>query len=211
MIRANLLPRPKETIALFGFELDGEYARQALIGFAIVVAIALLGIGIETLRTQRLEAAARDAESALAVRAPERIESQRLEAAARDAESALAAHGPARIESQRLALDVARYQEIAREAAAVGRSGATAAIEIARIGNAVPERVWLDSLAHSPSGFDLAGGTSSVDTLSGTILTLGDALPGRAASLVSIDNRDAGAAGIRFAARIAENATRTAR
>ena len=187
MIRANLLPRPKETIALFGFELDGDYARQALVGFAVVIAVALLGIGIETMRTQRLEAAARDAESALA------------------------AHGPARIESQRLALDVARYQEIAREAAAVGRSGATAAIEIARIGNAVPERVWLDSLAHSPSGFDLAGGTSSVDTLSGTILTLGDALPGRAASLVSIDNRDAGAAGIRFTARIAENATRTAR
>jgi hypothetical protein len=182
MIRANLLPRPKETVALFGFEFDGEYVRQALIGFAIVVAIALLGIGIETLRMHRLGAAARDAETALAVRAPERTESQRL------------------------ALAVARYQEIAREAAAVRRSGGAAAVEIARIGNAVPSRVWLDSLAHSSNGFDLVGGTTSVDTLSGAILTLGDALPGRAASLVSIDNRDAAADGIRFTARIAENA-----
>ena len=38
MIRANLLPRPKETFSLFGLELDAEYLRQALVGLAIVIA-----------------------------------------------------------------------------------------------------------------------------------------------------------------------------
>jgi hypothetical protein len=183
MIRANLLPRPSESLALFGFQLDADYLRQALLGVSIVAAIALLGVGIEMLRLHRLGVAANDADAALLARAP------------------------VRVESKRLALEVARYQQIAREAGAVRRSGPAAAVAIARIGNAVPARVWLDSLTRTSNGFELSGGSRSVDALSGAMVMLNRALPQRTASLVSIDNRNSASDGIRFTARILDATT----
>ena len=182
MMRANLLARPKEMVSLFGIELDSEYLRQGLLGLAIVFAIAVLGIGMETLRLHRIEGAALDQEAVLAARASERNDSKKL------------------------ALDVARYQEIAREEDSVRRSGAVAAVSIARIGNAVPARVWLDSLTHDTGGFELIGGSRSVDALGGAMLDLGAALPGRKAALVNIDNRSGSGDGVHFTARIANAA-----
>jgi len=178
MMRANLLPRPKESIALFGFDFDADYLRQALLGFAIAGAIALTGAGIETLRLQRYLTAAANAEAAL------------LASSAR------------RSETKRLALDVARYQEITREAAAVRESGPAAAAQIARLGNSVPSGVWLDSLAHSGGGFEVNGSSRSVDGLGRALVALGAAQQGPAASLLSIDNRNPEANGITFAARV---------
>jgi hypothetical protein len=180
-MRANLLPRPKELVTVFGLELDAKHLRQALLGIAVVACVALIGIGIESLRLHRIESAAAAEEATLAENAPKREEAKRL------------------------ALDVARYQEIAREEETVRRSGALAAVRIARIGNAIPSRVWLDSLTHEASGYELVGGSRSVDALSGAMLGLGAALPGRATALVNIDNRDQLADGVRFTARISDD------
>jgi len=184
MIRANLLPRARETIGAFGVDVAGEHVRQILLGVLVVVTVAFAGTGIETVRLHRVEAAVIEAETALADRAEERGEARTL------------------------ALHVARYQEIAREAATVRFSGASAALAIARVGNAVPAGVWLDSIARIPSGFELSGGARSVDGIGAAIQALGatsaqraalDTTPARRAALVSIDR---GEGGLRFTARL---------
>lgn len=181
MIRANLLPRPKERIGLGGIDFDAEYLRQVIVALAVVAAIALAGIGIESLRVARLEAAANQQDALIATNAARRNEAKAL------------------------ALEVARYQGFAREAQAYRRSGADAAFELAKIGNSVPDRVWLTSLDHQNSGYDVVGGARSVDALGGTMLSLARALPETNAKLVNIDNHDA--SGVRFTARVAARAT----
>jgi len=180
MIRANLLPRPKENVRVFGFEFDAEYFRQALSACAVIVSVALIGIGIECLRIHRFEVT---------------IASE---------EGVLATHTAQREQTKRLALDVARYQEFAREAEMFRRSGPEAAIAVARIGNAVPNRVWLDAIDRNAGAYQLSGVSTSVEALSGTILSLGRALPASSASLVSIDNRGADGGGVKFSARVDE-------
>jgi hypothetical protein len=175
MIRANLLPRPRTKIDAFGFQVDGEFAREVVLSLAVVVTVAAIGFGIETLRLHRISIAAIDSEAALANRVAERNEARAL------------------------ALSVARYQEIAREAVVVRRSGPAAELAIAQVGNAVPEGVWLDSLAQVPSGLEVTGAAYSLDAVSTAMLALGSAFPSRRIALVAIDNRDGR---IRFTARI---------
>ncbi len=179
MIRANLLPRPKERVALAGLDIDAEYVRQALFGLLVVLAVVAIGVGIEMLRLSRLDAAATEQEARIAADAPRR------------------AH------VKTLALDVARYQSFAREARAYRRSGSDVAIALARIGNSVPARVWLDSLERQTLGYTVAGESTSVDTLGGTIVSLGKALPQTRATLVNLDNRQADGSGVHFTARVA--------
>lgn len=178
MIRANLLPRPKATVGFAGLELDADYLRQLLLGLLIVITVAVIGVGIERLRVHRLEVAAG-------------IE-----------DDLIASHTRQRGEAKALALEVARYQGFAREAGAFRRSGADAAIAVAQIGNSVPKRVWLNSLERTTNGYDMTGGSYSVDALGGTILSLGHALAGNAASLVAIDNRNTALGGVKFSAHI---------
>jgi hypothetical protein len=176
VIRANLLPRPKETFGAFGIDLDADYVRQGMLGLAIVVVVALIGIGIELLHLSRLRGEAQTLETAIAQSAADRGESKTL------------------------ALEVARYQEFARQAQLSRRSGPAAAIAIARIGNDVPRHAWLDTLAHSDAGYDLSGGASTVETISTAITALGHALPGSGATLVSVENHPSD--GIRFGAHV---------
>lgn len=176
MIRANLLPRPKETLEAYGIELDADYLRQAALGLAIVIVVAFLGIGIEQLHVTRL-----------------RIAAERLEAS-------VALDAAQRAESKSLALQVARFQEFAREVQLSRRSGPQVAIAVARIGNHVPQRAWLDSLTYSDTGYELSGSASNVEVVSGAILSLGEALPALGASLVSIANQTDG--GVRFGAHV---------
>ncbi len=177
MMRANLLPRPKERVGLAGIDVDAEYLRQALFALAIVAIVALAGVGIESLRISRLEAAA--------------DEQDRI----------VASHAPMRAQIKALALEVARYQSFAREAQAYRRSGADAAIALARIGNSVPANVWLTSLEHQSAGYDVVGGAESVDQLGSAMLSLGHAMPSSAATLVNIDNREREGT-VRFTARV---------
>ncbi len=177
MIRANLLPRPKETLGLFGVDFDAEYLRRAFLGLAIAAVVALLGAGIEALRIHRLTGAVAEADGAIAARAPQRAQAKRL------------------------ALDVARYQQFARQAQLFRRSGSDVAIDMARIGNEVPSGVWLDQIAHEQDAYDLSGGSRSVSVISGAMLSLDNAIPGTAASLVDIQNR--GDDGVHFSARVA--------
>ena len=181
MIRANLLPRPKERVGLGGIDFDAEYLRQAIVALAIVAAIALAGIGIESLRVARLEAAVNQQDALIATNAARRSNAKAL------------------------ALEVARYQSFAREAQTYRRSGADTAFALAKIGNSVPDRVWLTSLDHQNSGYDVVGGALSVDALGGTMLSLARALPESNAKLVNIDNHNA--SGVRFTARIGPSAT----
>ena len=178
MIRANLLPRPKERFTLFGIEVDAEYARQSLAGVAFVVLVAAVGCGIERMRLDRSQVELRALDTALDARAGERAEATRL------------------------ALDVARYQEFAREAASLRRSGADAAVGIVRIGNAVPGNVWLDALERDPAGYELSGESASLDAVGGTMLRLAGMHPSSRAELVSLDAHDPNRPGIRFSARL---------
>lgn len=179
MIRANLLPRPKERIAVAGIDVDAEYVRQAFLGLCVVLAVVAIGVGIELLRISRFDAAA----------------------AAQEAR--IAADAPRRAQVKALALDVAHYQSFAREAQAYRRSGSDVAIALAKIGNSVPAQVWLDSLDRQNQEYTVAGGATSVDRLGGTIVSLGGALPQTHAALVNLDNRQADGNGVHFTARIA--------
>lgn len=178
MMRANLLPRPRVTIDLFGFALDSDHFRTALFGCVVVLAVSLIGYGIERIRLHRLESLALQSEVTFSASATRRAETKSL------------------------ALEVARYQEFAREARSLRRSGPDAVIEIARIGNSVPSHVWLESLNREMRGYRVAGRSQSVDSLSGTILSLGRALPGAGASVIDIDNRAADGEGTIFSAKL---------
>ena len=176
MIRANLLPRPKEHVNLLGLSFDREHLREALAGLSLVLLVAFLGAGIEFLRLQRLQRAAADAERLLSVQAAERAEAKAL------------------------ALEVARYQEYSREAEAMRDSGARAAVAIARIGNGTPAHVWLDSIAPERQGYGLTGQSKTIEALGVTVLSLGRALPGERASLVSTEHHEGQT--LRFTARL---------
>jgi Tfp pilus assembly protein PilN len=178
VIRANLLPRRKEVVRLLGVDVDRDHVREALVGLCLIALVVALGTGIEELRLHRLEDALTARETLLTEQAPER---------------ALA---------KRVALDVARYQEIAREAQTFRRSGPEAAIAIARIGNTVPPAVWLESIERDADGYTLAGASRSVDALSGTVLSLDGALPRTSAALLSIDNHAADRDSVHFRARL---------
>ncbi len=179
MIRANLLPKGKERFALAGIDIDAEFARQALFGLFVVLAIVAIGVGIEMLRISRLSSAAAEQEARITANAERRAQVKNL------------------------ALEVARYQSFAREAQAYRRSGTDVAIALARIGNSVPDRVWLDSIDRQNEGYTISGAAASVDTLGTTIVSLGRALPQLRATLVNIDNRQGEGGGVRFSARIA--------
>ncbi len=176
MMRANLLPRPKESVGAFGVEFDADHARQALTGLALVAVVTLLGTGIEQFHVRTLQTAAGQLETLLAARSA------------------------AREDSKRLALEVARYQEFERRLQMARRTGADAALAIARLGNRVPDHVWLDSLTRTDGGYDLNGGAVDVDVVGRAIAGLERALPSNTAALVSVENRSAD--GVRFAARI---------
>jgi hypothetical protein len=161
---------------------DVDHLRQCASGLGLVALVAAIGCGIER---ARIDAAA----SQLAA-----------------ARSDLSAREPERDLARSLALDVARYQEFARRAALERRSGADAAFAIARIGNAVPETVWLDALDHDASGYTVSGQSLTVEAVGGAILHLAASSPG-GASLVSLDARGPDRRGIRFDAHLGEAAT----
>jgi len=178
VIRANLLPRPNRNVRLGGFDIDTEHLRQICGGIAIVLTVVAIGIAIERLRIRHLENTIALEQALVAARAQERAKTKLL------------------------ALDVARFQAVARASDILQESGTEAAITIARVGNAIPTRVWLDGLASNGDGYAITGASQSVDALSGAILALDRALPMTSASLVSIDNRGGDRDGVRFAARI---------
>jgi Tfp pilus assembly protein PilN len=186
VIRANLLPRRRETINAFSFELELDLLREIGLALAIVLVVAMIGIEIERVRVDRLTDAATQLEARVAANAPQREESRQL------------------------MLDVARYQEFEREASAYRRSGTLAATAVATIGNAVPEHVWVDEITRADNGYTIAGGSRSVDSLAGAIASLGRARPNDRASLVNISNRERDGAGVHFTARLAPIAAASA-
>jgi Tfp pilus assembly protein PilN len=155
-----------------------------MLGAAVIAAIALLGIGVETQRLQRIEATLAEANAAVATRSAERAEAAEL------------------------ALHVSLYQEIARTVELTRLSGPAAANAIVRIGNAVPAEVWLDSITDEPAGFEVSGGAMSLDSVSRLLFAYGTTSAAHRAALVSIDNRDRR---LKFEAHIAPAAWDAAR
>ena len=186
MIRANLLPRRRETVSLFSFELDIDLLREMGLGLAIVAIVALIGIGIERFR---LDSYAN---------------------AAAGLEAQVAANAARREDSRRLMLDVARYQEFEREEAQYRRSGAVAAIAVARIGNSVPANVWVNDITRVENGFTLTGGSHSLDAIAGTISSLARDNPNAHASLSGIENSEQAGKGVHFSAKVVSEPVPTA-
>jgi len=183
MIRANLLPRARERVGFVGVDIDSDYIRQTFFGLLVVVAVIAIGVSIELLRLTRLDAAAAEQERRIAADAPRRAEVKAL------------------------ALEVARYQAFASEAGAFRRSGTDAAIALARIGNSIPNRVWIDSVERvGDGGYTVAGGAGNVAVLGSTVVSLGRALPKTRAAIVTIDTRQ-NDGNVRFSARIADPAS----
>jgi len=178
VIRANLLPPPQERLRIFGFAIERELGTAVLLAAATVAGAAAGTLGLETLACARLQGAV-----------------TRAEVAAR-------ADASVRAQARRLALDVARYQEFAREMAIVSRSGPERAAAVVRVGNAVPPRVWLDGLVPSVDHIDLTGTSASLETMGMALRSLDRALPGSIASLVHLEPRARDSRILRFAARL---------
>jgi Tfp pilus assembly protein PilN len=178
MIRANVLPRPKESVSLFGIRVDSEYAREALGAFAFSVLIASIGFSLETLRIAHLEADIAEQERAIDARSTER-------ASAKD-----------------LALEAARYERIDRDARLYRSSGNSITVHIARIANRIPSDVWLDTIEHTDSGYTLSGDSRSIAAIGDAIAGFSGTPEIVQADLISIDASRSHTASALFTANV---------
>jgi Tfp pilus assembly protein PilN len=178
VILTNLLPRRPGRIRIFGVAFDREIARAAFLGGLCVCGCAA---GVAAVETATL------------------VDAQR---AAHVLALAVAADAPLRTASRRVALDIARYQEFARELALARHTGPDVARAIVRIGNAVPARVWLDTLVPVDGHVELTGTAESVDAVGTALDSLGRDVPQTATALVSLERRDVSGSELRFSARV---------
>jgi hypothetical protein len=177
-MRANLLPPRKETLRLFGVGIERELAATFALGATVVATAAAGTFGLETLACSRLQHGVDVATAAVA------------------------AHAPFRARAQALALDVARYQEFARELALVSPSGPERADDVVRVGNALPQQVWLDSLVFSGDHIELGGTSASLQALGTALESLDGARSGSTATLVRLERTPSNPRALRFAARL---------
>lgn len=178
MIRSNLLPPRNEKLRLFGLGVEREIAVTLAFAATMIACAAAVTFGLESLAVAQLQ---RDVDAANAT---------------------LAAHAPFRARAQALALDVARYQEFARELAIVSASGPERADDVVRVGNAMPPRVWLDSLVSHADHVELTGTSATLDAMGTALAALDAALPASSATLVRLEPLQSDARAIRFAARL---------
>jgi len=176
MIRANLLPRPKEHLNVFGFRIDAEYFKETMLALLAVSVVALTCIAFEYFRAYRLAAASIDAEAIIASQSDHRRKTHEV------------------------ALDLARLQALERATGILHNTGNDAALAIARIGNPFPAGTWLDAISVTNAGaFRLSGGARDIDSLSVAIRNLAHAGAGGASPAVDIADPDQGA--LRFTIR----------
>jgi Tfp pilus assembly protein PilN len=166
MTRANLLPRSRTKLALFGLALDGARVAQALTGIAAIALAGAAAAGIELYRLHLLE-----------------------EASARQT-ALIRANDARRAAVRSLALEVSRLEDVRDTAAGLRSSGNEAAVQLARIGNAIPPGVWLDRIVWNSRTFELAGDASSIDAAGSAVTLLVRAFPQRSALLTSLHRRD---------------------
>lgn len=148
MIRANLLPREPASLTILGVGIAVQDIRR-IIALTILATILLAGVsGVQIWRERQLLAAAADAEAQLDLQTQLR---RRVAALARD---------------------VALLQRIERESAIARNSGNRAALAIARIGNAIPRGVWLNTLDRRPNGYFISGSGDSYDGVAAALRAL---------------------------------------
>jgi Tfp pilus assembly protein PilN len=168
MIRANLLPQASAKIALFGLTLNARLLRQ--------ICVATACVGLATAATAALE-----------LRRLGDLE----ESAARQ-RALVSANDARRAEVRAVALELAHLQDVRASANELRDSGNEVALEIARIGNAIPVGVWLDRLSWSAQAFELAGETSSLESAGSTAALLERDVSGGKALLTDVRRRDDG-------------------
>jgi len=166
MIRANLLPIQRQSVRLLGLRFEVSQLRRVVSAAALIIASAAFVFVIESTRLRQLEALERHQQVFLVQNASKRSESHRL------------------------ALELSRLQELERTAAALRDSGNSTALQIARIGNAVPRHVWFDHLVWSAGGFNLSGRSASMDYLVAAVGRLDRVFPGKSVLISSVEQRE---------------------
>jgi len=181
VIRANLLPREAESLTILGVGIAVQDVRR-IIALTILAAILLAGVGgVQIWRERQLLAAATDAEAQL------------------DLQSQLRRRVAA------LARDVALLQRIERESAVARNSGNRAALAIARIGNAIPPRVWLSTLDRHPDGYFISGSGDSYGGIATALRALDHVVSPKRARLGGASRS---ATGVLFTIRLATERAR---
>ncbi len=165
-MRANLLPRSPAKFGLFGLSLDGERLRQGLIALSWVAFMAASAAGVELLRLHQLE-----------------VELARQTAA-------VSANEARRGEVRNLAFDVAHLQDVRNAAALLRESGNDVALQIARVGNAIPPGVWLDRLVWDSRTVALGGESASIEIAGSTAALLERTFPNGRAVLTDVRRRE---------------------
>jgi hypothetical protein len=168
VIRANLLPAAGTKIALFGIALDPDALRAVALAIVWIAFAAAASGGVEGWRLYRMQDEAR-----------------------RQIDLAQANDGR-RAETRRIALEVAHLQDVRASAAELHDSGNEAALQIARVGNAIPQGVWLDRLSWSGRTVELGGETSSIELAGSTAAFLEREMPRGKAVLTDLHRRDDG-------------------
>ena len=166
MIRVNLLPASRETVPIFGAHLDRRLMRDAAGGVAFLCIVSAGTYGVQELRLTAL-----------------RAEAGRLE---RTVDS----NAARRRDIAAGAAEVARLEQLEREADARRRSGNAVAATLIDIGNAVPARVWLDGIDRSTGGFVVTGAATSLDDVGATLVSVERSMPGYAPALASVTRED---------------------
>ena len=104
------------------------------------------------------------------------VEEARIDAALRSAEAYTAraqALDPPADRARAAAADVARLQNVARAVRDVVASGGRSAARIARIGNALPDDVWLSAIRADDGAVSLEGRALHVEGVAAAVAALG--------------------------------------
>jgi Tfp pilus assembly protein PilN len=168
VIRANLLPAAGTKLALFGLAIDPELLRALALAILWIVLAAAASGAVEGWRLHRVQDEAR-----------RQIDLAR-------------ANDARRAEARSIALDLAHLQDVRAAAAELRDSGNEAALQIARVGNAIPQGVWLDRLSWNAQTVELGGETSSIELAGSTAALLERELPKGKALLTDLHRRDDG-------------------
>ena len=167
MIRANLLPVSRDSWAFFG----GSFDRRAGAHLALCALAVFFAGGIAF--------AAQHVRLAIALGEAQRLEERVLQNAGR------------REHIRTTAADVARLQQLLREAESRRLSGNEIAATLAAIGNAVPAPVWLEGIDRRSDGFVVTGGAETLDQVGDTLVSVARTMPAAQPSLgaLSLDER----------------------
>ena len=168
-MRTNLLPPERRQIEVFGATIKLEFLRQTLGLTALAAVLFFAAAGIQRLRLAGYQHDAASIETKLQENARVR---RRIATAARE---------------------LAQLQRLDEASANARDSGNRVAVEIVKIGNAIPRGVWLETLARTGSDYIVSGGAVGLEAVADTLQSLRAGDSRLAATLVRLDQPQASA------------------